>query len=332
VGEERMGRKWPAFLLLFALFSATCREQEKIVLFGTIEARDAELASRLGGRVVEVHAREGDRVRRGQVLITLDRGPATAAVAEAAAALAEARARLRELRRGTRNQEIEQGRARAEAARARAQDARANFRRGRELYRQGVISAREFDRVKAAHEAADARWREALERVALLEEGPRPEQITAAAAAVKRARAVLRRARLDLREATVKAPWQGIIEVLDLEPGDFVAPGLPLVTLADPNRLWVRAYVPENLLGWVPLGAEAFVTVDSFPGRSYRGRVEFVATEAEFIPRNIQTREDRALQVYGIKVALVEREDLRAGMAAEVIIERAPASRSEAGG
>ncbi len=327
-----MARKWPAFLLLFMLFSGACREQVKIVLSGTIEARDAELASRLGGRVVEVYAREGDRVRRGQVLVTLDRGPATAAVAQAAAALAEARARLLELRRGTRSQEIERSRARAEAARARARDAGASFRRGRELYRQGVISAQEFDRLKAACEAADARLREALERVALLEEGPRPEQIAAAAAAVKRARAVLRRARLDLEEATVKAPWQGIVEVLDLEAGDFVAPGVPLVTLADPDRLWVRAYVPENLLGWVSLGAEAFVTVDSFPGRSYRGRVEFVSTEAEFTPRNIQTREDRALQVYGIKVALVEREGLKAGMAAEVVIERAPLSGSEAGG
>lgn len=327
-----MAGKRAALLLLVTLFSGACREQEKIVLSGTIEARDAELASRLGGRVVEVHAREGERVRGGQVLLTLDRGPATAAVAEAAAVLAEARARLLELAHGTRHQEIERGRARAEAARAEARDAEATFRRGRKLFRQGVISAQEFDRLKAAHEAADARLREALERLALLEEGPRPEQIAAARAAVKRARAALRRAKLDLEEATVKAPWQGIIEVLDLEPGDFVAPGVPLVTLADPKRLWVRAYVPENLLGWVPLGAEAFVTVDSFPGRSYRGRVEFVATEAEFTPRNIQTREDRALQVYGIKVALVEREGLKAGMAAEVTLERAPLSRSEPGG
>jgi multidrug resistance efflux pump len=115
-----------------------------------------------------------------------------------------------------------------------------------------------------------------------------------------------------------------VVEAIDLHPGDLVAPNAPAVALLDVSHLWVRAYVPESRLGEVRLGQKVPVRVDSFPGRRFSGRLTFIAQEAEFTPRNVQTPEERSKQVFRIKVELdAGRDRLRAGMAADVLLSEA---------
>ena len=109
------------------------------------------------------------------------------------------------------------------------------------------------------------------------------------------------------------------------EPGEFVSPGTPVVTVAELDAPWVRAYVSEPDLGRVKLGQSARVRCDSFPGKVYEGHVSFVASEAEFTPKNVETRQERVKLVYRIKVDIANRErELKPGMPADVEIVIAP--------
>lgn len=155
----------------------------------------------------------------------------------------------------------------------------------------------------------------------LLEKGFRTEDIARAAAEVDAAAAHVRTIEKQIEELTVLSPCDCVVETLDLRPGDLAAANAPSVALLDLARMWVRAYVPEGRLGEVQLGREIPVRIDSFPNRTFHGRVTFIAREAEFTPRNVQTPEERSKQVFRIKVTLLEGIDqIRVGMAADVLL------------
>ena len=121
----------------------------------------------------------------------------------------------------------------------------------------------------------------------------------------------------------IRAPVGGVVEALALRPGDLLAANAPALLLLDPSRLWVRAYVPEGRLT-LTLGQEVSLQVDPFPGERFRGRVSYIAGEAEFTPGNVQTPNERSKQVFRIKVSLVDGLDrLRPGMSADVVLDSA---------
>jgi multidrug resistance efflux pump len=125
---------------------------------------------------------------------------------------------------------------------------------------------------------------------------------------------------------TITAPANATIEALDLQPGDLVAAGAPVLSLVDHTRLWVRAYVPENRLNF-QIGHKTVVTLDSFPGVRFPAEVTYIARQGEFTPSNVQTPEERTKQVFRIKVTITERaKDLRPGMIADVWLEPPPAA------
>ena len=137
---------------------------------------------------------------------------------------------------------------------------------------------------------------------------------------------LLRRA-ISLAELKILAPVTGIIEAVELQPGDLVMSNAPVLSLMDTSHLWVRAYVPESYLH-LQLGHAADISVDGFPGRRFRGKITFISRQAEFTPRNVQTPEERSKQVFRIKVTLEEGlEELRPGMAADVWLDAAGESR-----
>jgi len=169
--------------------------------------------------------------------------------------------------------------------------------------------------------AARARLAEAVQTLAQLEAGTRAEEITEAKARVASAEAAVAVVERQIAELAVRAPVDCVVEAIDLRPGDLVAASAPVIALADPSEMWVRAYLPENRLD-VQLGQPVSVRVDSFPDRRFAGRVSYVSREAEFIPSNVQTPEERIKQVFRIKVTLEEGRDvLRAGMSADVFLE-----------
>jgi multidrug resistance efflux pump len=165
---------------------------------------------------------------------------------------------------------------------------------------------------------AEAQWQEADQACKLLEHGFRSEEIAQAEAALRAALAARDAIAQQLAELRITAPVSGTVEAIELRPGDLVPANATALTMLDRSTLWVRAYVPENRLN-LQLGQELKISVDSFPGRTFRGHVTYVARQAEFTPGNVQTPEDRSQQVFRIKVSLSEGTDiLRPGMAADV--------------
>ena len=149
--------------------------------------------------------------------------------------------------------------------------------------------------------------------------GFRSEDVAAARAEFTLAEGQLKEAEARWAEREVRAPSAAVVETLDLRPGDLLAPNSPVAQLLEADQLYLMVYVPETKIGGVRLGQPAQIHVDTFPGQSFRARVEQIRQQAEFLPRNVQTKEERVHQVIGVKLRVQNADNrLRAGVSAEV--------------
>ena len=296
------------------------------------------------------------RLLQSGTAIEYQRQQAEGQISRSRAELKQAEAILKELQIGSRRQEIESARAALARAKAEQQRAQADWERAQSLYKDKDISTARYDEAKAHFESAQAQLRQATEQFDLVEEGPRKEDIDGARAQVERAKANVRlgeAARLELkrlqeeqlarkadtRQATaqlevqetllknaeVTAPMDGVVLVKSAEPGEVLAAGTTVVTLGNLAKPWLRAYINEQDLGRVKLGTAVKVTTDSFPGKTYTGRVSFIASEAEFTPKQIQTQEERVKLVYRIKIDVDNPAgELKSNMPADAEIPLSP--------
>lgn len=302
-------------------------ETTALRLSGNMELTAVELSFKTPGWVKERPVDEGQAVKAGQVIARLDDAEIRSEVSRQEALLGAARANLQELERGFRPEEIRQGQAALESASADLQKQSADFTRQKELFGREVISQREFDASKSGYETAQAREKEARERLALLKEGPRVERIEAARASVQQAEAALAIARRQFENTVLLCPVDGVVLSKNTEAGEFVSPGTPIVTVGDLTKVWLRAYVEETDLGRVKLGQKARLTTDTYPGKAYEGVVSFIASDAEFTPKAVQTKKERVKLVYRIKIDIPNpAQELKPGMPADAVIETGGAS------
>jgi HlyD family secretion protein len=324
---------------------------------GTVEARNIRVGSKVGGRIDKVLVREGDAVEPGQVLVTFDdkelhatleqmraaaqkaqRGFRPEEIEEARAAAAQARAEYEQRRNGYRQEDIDS--AKADLDRATADEIRAHLdaRRYDALAQKDLVSKQQRDTAEANWKMALAQKQNAQHKLEELQKGYRPEEIAAAEARyhqtqatlekfergnrkedVEAAKAAFALEEARYRERQVVAPSAATVEVLDVRPGDLIAPNTPIATLLERDQIYVRIYIPETQIGHVQLGERAEIHVDSFPNQVFNGVVDQINQQAEFLPRNVQTREERVHQVFGVKVRIDDASHrVRAGMAADV--------------
>jgi len=338
---------------------------DSLKLYGNIELTQVDMAFKIAGKLSSLAVGEGDAVTQGMVVARLDtlqlesqrsRDQAALAVAESLipqlqtsierqktilaaetdlrrAQIAQAEARLQELLAGSRSQEIQQAKALVDEARSQHQQAQQDWERAQTLYRNDDISTAQYDLARTRFASTAAALQKAEEQLALVQEGPRKEQIEAARAQVAQAQAnlqlteasrlelkrleqelVTRRAQAEQARAQVSvveaqladavsiSPINGVVLVKSAEAGEVLAAGTTYLTVGETDRPWLRAYINEQDLGRVKLGAPARVTTDSFPGKIYPGRIVFISSEAEFTPKQIQTPEERVKLVYRIKI------------------------------
>jgi HlyD family secretion protein len=290
---------------------------------GTVEATEAQLGFTAAGRIEDIGVREGDPVTAGDELARLDRAEMMARRDEARSRIDSARALVRELERGSRSEEVAQARAARDASGKRVGDAARDLERSRTLYQGGAISRESLDKAELAVDLAKKELEGAEERLRLLEAGPRRETIEAQRAALAQAEASLRALEAALDQMTLLAPFDGVITVRHREPGEAVSPGAAVLTLMNPNDRWVRIYVREDAIGAVRVGAAAEIRCDTFPDKRYEGAVRFIAPEAEFTPKNVQTAEERVRLVYAVEVRITSDPtgDLKPGMPADVRLD-----------
>lgn len=327
---------------------------------GTVEARYIRVGSKVGGRVNKVLVREGDSVQPDQVLVTFDDQELQAAlgqsraawqkahsgsrpedIAQARAATAEARAEYEQRKNGYRREDV--AGAQADLDRAKAEEVRthSDFDRYDALSKKDLVSRQQRDAAEAAWKVAAAQQKNAQERLSQLQHGYRPEEIAAAEARYRQMEATQQKSErgsrvedVDLakaaynydearaREAQVVSPAAASVEVLDVRPGDLIAPNVPVATLLERDQIYIRIYIPETEIGRVRLGQQAEVRVDSFPKTVFTGVVEQINQQAEFLPRNVQTRSERVHEVIGVKVRMNDTSGgVRSGMAADVKLQ-----------
>jgi HlyD family secretion protein len=296
-------------------------EKDSIRVAGNIEATTLEVSFRVPGRVRERLVDEGATVQAGQLLARLEGDDLQQEVNLRRADRQAAAAFLSELRAGSRQQEIARAEATLAAAEAEATRQKADFARQKTLLAREVIARREFEASRAATDAADAHVREAREALALVRQGPREEQIDQARARLQESEAALALASTRLGYTTLTAPLTGLVLAKHAEPGEQLAAGAPILTIADLASVWLRAYIPESELGRVKVGQKARITTDTWPDKRYEGTVSFIAQEAEFTPKNVQTEKERVKLVYRIKIDIPNHHrELKPGMPADAEI------------
>jgi HlyD family secretion protein len=330
---ERAARRGAALLVaaLLALPTGCARpgggRAGDLVLSGNIEVTDAQLGFKTPGRVAARLVAEGQRVTAGQLIARLDDSEQTSEVALRQAELTAAQSMLAELEAGSRPQEIAAAEATLRSAEAERERARLDFARQQDLFKNDAIASRDLETAQAQLKVAEARAAEIGERLKLVREGPRAETINQARARVAQARAALALAATRLENTRLTSPLAGVVLSHNIEPGEFVAAGTPIVTVADTTHLWVRAYISQTDLGRIQHGQKVAVRTDTFPDKHYDGTIGFIAAEAEFTPKTVQTPKERVKLVFRLKVDLVNSNDeLKPGMPADVVIPAAPQS------
>jgi HlyD family secretion protein len=324
---------------------------------GTVEARNIRVGSKIGGRIDKVLVREGDSVEAGQVLIIFDdkellaslaqsraaaekskRGYRPEEIAETRAAALQARADFDLKRNGYRKEDIDSAKAELDRAAADETRTRLDFQRYDALAQKDLVSKQQRDTAEANWKMAVAQKQNAQHKLTELQRGYRPEEIASAEARYAQAQATLEKVqrgnrREDVeaaqaalaydqarfRERQVLAPTAATVEVLDVRPGDLISPNTPVATLLERDQIYVRIYIPETEIYRIHVGQKAQITVDSVGKQVFDGAVEQINQQAEFLPRNVQTREERVHQVFGVKIRIDDASHrVLAGMAADV--------------
>ncbi len=279
----------------------------------------------------------------------LEKGSRPEEIEQAKAKAQTAAAAFEEAKHGARSEEIQGANSRLIALQVAVDKAQLDADRAHKLVSTGAISQAEVDNAESALRGAIAQRDNAKQSLDELQNGERKEDIAQAAARaqeaqasaklvvagsrvedLKAARAVvdgaqgkLDQIRVMIDELAVRSPRPARVESLDLRPGDILAPNATAATLLEDDQLYVRIYVPETRIGLIKVGEEVPITVDSFPGRAFKGVVEHINSVGEYSPRNLQTADERADQVFATRIGLREGGDeLRAGMAAFITVPR----------
>jgi membrane fusion protein YbhG len=304
-------------------------EANFIKVSGNIEATEVDVGFKVSGRIVSRFFEEGDWTDQGKVLARLDDEDLRNRLEVARATLMSAQARLSKLLAGSRPEEIRQAEANLHQAQFDLGNKQTQHERMKGLYERGVISKEVFDNAETSFKVAQAAVQVATENYQLVKEGPRKEDIEDARAQVDQARASVKLNETQLSYTTLYSPISGVVLVKSGEIGEVVNPGTSILTIADVENVWLKAYIPETDLSKVKWGQDVLVTTDARPQKKYRGRISFISSQAEFTPKQIQTEKERVTLVYRIKVDISNKDhELKPGMPADGRILLPPPSSS----
>ncbi len=403
-------------LLIAAIIgiSKSYQESTQLVLgYGTVEAHEVHVGSRIGGRVAAVHFEEGDMVPADAVLITLDDRELQAQAREAKAVLESAKAKynelkagyraesiekaqavvreqeqnLKKLQAGPRKEEIEAQEARVNTAQAEYDHAERSYRRIVENLQQGTVADQQRDDAKRGLEMAKQKLQTEVKNYELLKAGYRVEDVAIAVARLHQAQAELKQLQAGSRkeeldralafiqecearvnrieiqleecrirvppaevppeERAIRMPTQVRLETCNLKPGDILAAGQIAATLLKPDDLWVKIYVSGRELDRIQIGQKVVAMAEFSKAKDFRswflkqlfslwekpqtyrkfqGKIVYIASQAEFTPRNVQTKEEQGSQVFGTKVNIMDPQNfLRPGMS--ITIEEIPIAK-----
>jgi len=296
----------------------------QLTLSGNIEAHESLVGFKVPGRIVELPVEEGQQVAQGALLARLDDADLKQRIRIDEAAVGVRESDLALTLAGTRHQEVKAAQQTMLDAEADRSQKKLDNERAQKLFAKDEVSAQERDLAATALKRAEAIFKAAQQRYNEAVEGSRKEDINIARANLNEAGASLGLSQVNLSYSILRAPSAGVVTVRQAELGEVVAPGSPVVTIADLDHIWLRAYIAETDLGSIYWGQDAVITTDTYPGKQYHGRISFIASTAEFTPKSVQTFKERVTLVYRIKIDIDNsNHELKPGMPADARIDLA---------
>jgi HlyD family secretion protein len=291
-------------------------DASSIVAAGHVEATDVRLSAKVPGRLATFPEREGATVTAGQELVRIDTTDIQLALDQARAERRGAEAELRLRLAGARKEDIAELSAQLESAAADLAGAERDLARMQDLLDRGSGTTKARDDARTRRDMAAARHAAMKQALARAEAGSRVEEIEAGRARVAAVTARLAQLEQLLKDAVLVSPLAGVLTERLAEPGELLQAGTPLAVVTNLAEAWLTVYVSEPDLARIRIGQEAEVRTDD--GQSRQGRITFIASKAEFTPKNVQTRDERVKLVFKVKVGLDNADGLfKPGMPAE---------------
>lgn len=308
-------------LLLVIIFAISCsggRNHKTVSASGAMEAIDVDVPVKSGGQIMEIRFEEGQTVAKGDTLAVIDDEQLGYQLSGAEAALSGARAQYRLLVNGARDEDIASAEENLKSLTADYNAAKADYERIQSLLKAGSATTKQMQDTETRYAAAEARLKTAQEQLHKIKNMARPEELEAAKAQVKRAEAEYNILRMRMEDCYVTAPMSGVAVLSPFEVGELARSGATIARIINMDTLELKIYITEDELGLVKLGQKAEIVTDTYKNRTFNGYVVYISPEAEFTPKNIQTKEDRVKLVFMVKLNLLNEEQiLKPGMQAD---------------
>jgi HlyD family secretion protein len=319
-----MSKYRPVLMGIAALLFVSCSQTDdsRITGTGTIEAIEVRVSAKVGGNVSDLRVSEGTAVAEGDTIAVLDYATYAVQLRQAMAGVELAEAQLDLMLKGARDEDIrtaEEGVRQAEAA---LSIAREDYRRMSNLFDASSISRKQLDDAEARFTVASAQFNASRENLQKLLQFSRPEEIRAQRARLSQATATADLFEKNIHDSYIVAPVSGVVTQKAIERGELARPGSPVVVISKLDTVRLTIYLKTSDVGRIRLGQEVDITIDAFPDRVFGGTITYISPSAEFTPRNIQTKDERVKQVFGVRVEIPNPEGvLKPGLPADATME-----------
>jgi len=311
-------------LSLFLLGLIGCGDGHKgtIEASGTLEAVEVRVSAQVPGQVDRLFVDEGSQVKEGDTLAILDHSTQEIQWRQAQAGVALADAQYQLLVNGARSEDIQQASDALKQLTSSAKLAEDDYNRMKDLYASKSVTKKQYDDAESRYVITKAQLNSAKENLKKMQQFARPEDLEAAKARLDQAKASADLLRKQITDAFILAPVSGTVTNKPVEVGELVGVGTTIVTISQLETLNLMIYVSDDELGKVKLNGSADIVIDTYPERTFPGRVIYISPIAEFTPKNIQTKEDRTKLVFGVKLEVANKDGvLKAGMPADAYVQ-----------
>jgi HlyD family secretion protein len=309
------------FLLSFGLVGCSNNHKGTIEASGTLEAIEVRVSARVPGQIDRLFVDEGSQVKVGDTLAVLDHSTQEIQWRQAQAGVALADAQYQLLVNGARSEDIQQANDALKQIESSAKVASDDYSRMKDLYASKSITKKQYDDAESRYVISKAQLNSAKENLKKINRFARPEDLEAAKARLDQAKANADLLRKQITDAYIVAPVSGTITNKPVEVGELAGVGTTIVTISQLETLNLMIYVSDSELGKVKLGGTADIVIDTYPDKTFPGRVIYISPIAEFTPKNVQTKEDRTKLVFGVKLEVNNKEGiLKAGMPADAYV------------
>jgi|Deesub1362B_J571_1020462.scaffolds.fasta_scaffold00693_17 HlyD family secretion protein len=326
-GNMLIKKKFFKFILIisFFLLIIACKKSslnlKEIEVSGIIDAIEVEIRSQVQGEIKEILIEEGQQVKKGDLLCLLDNEKLYFKLNQIRAGLEGAKLKLKLYEKGTKKELIAIAKNQLESVEKELELAKKDQQRMTRLFNQGAVSRIQKEKADLKLKLIKEKYESALENYRLALRGKEKEEIKIVEAEIRNLEAQEKLLLRQIKDTEIRSPIDGYVEIKHVEVGELALPRTILFTLLDLKRTYVKAYIPERFIGLIKRGDLIKVVSDSYPNKVYRGKVDYISDEAEFVPKDVQTKEERLKLVFMIKSYIENpNRELKPGMPVDVKI------------